>query len=67
MREFSLADGAVELLIVRHAEATPDPESTLEHASYRDLPLNPRGAWWLFVGERERTPWRKVSIHAARR
>ncbi len=43
MREFSLADGAVELLIVRHAEATPVPDSTLEHASYRDLPLNPRG------------------------
>jgi probable phosphoglycerate mutase len=43
VREFSLADGAVELLIVRHGEATPDPESTLEHSSYRDLPLNPRG------------------------
>lgn len=43
MREFSLADGAVELLIARHAEATPDPDSALEHAAYRDLPLNPRG------------------------
>jgi probable phosphoglycerate mutase len=43
VREFSLADGAVELLLVRHAEATPDPNGALEHASYRDLPLNPRG------------------------
>jgi broad specificity phosphatase PhoE len=43
VHEFSLAYGAVELLIVRHAEATPDPKSTLERASYRDLPLNPRG------------------------
>ena len=31
-----------------------------------DLPLNPRGARWFFVGERERTPWRTVPIHAAR-
>jgi 2,3-bisphosphoglycerate-dependent phosphoglycerate mutase len=43
MREFSLQEGAVELLLVRHAEATPDPKATLEHSSYRDLPLNIRG------------------------
>jgi broad specificity phosphatase PhoE len=43
MREFSLRDGAVEVLLVRHAEATPDPEAALEHAAYRDLPLSARG------------------------
>ncbi len=43
MHEFSRESGAVELLLVRHAEATPDPEaSTLQH-SYRDLPLNAKG------------------------
>jgi 2,3-bisphosphoglycerate-dependent phosphoglycerate mutase len=41
MREFSRQNGAVELLLVRHAEATPDPDSS--HASYRDLPLNAAG------------------------
>ncbi|HTX60356.1 MAG TPA: histidine phosphatase family protein [Verrucomicrobiae bacterium] len=43
MREFSLEAGAVELLLLRHAEATPDPNADVVHASYRDLPLNARG------------------------
>jgi broad specificity phosphatase PhoE len=42
VREFSLKEGAVELLMIRHAEATPEPKATLETA-YRDLPLNERG------------------------
>jgi 2,3-bisphosphoglycerate-dependent phosphoglycerate mutase len=43
MREFSLGDGAVELLFVRHGEAIPEAGATIESATYRDLPLNARG------------------------
>jgi 2,3-bisphosphoglycerate-dependent phosphoglycerate mutase len=43
MREFSLTDGAVELLLIRHAEATPDPGAALERAEYRNMPLSTRG------------------------
>jgi 2,3-bisphosphoglycerate-dependent phosphoglycerate mutase len=43
MREFSLSNGAVEVLLVRHAEAVPDPANPPDGATYRDLPLNARG------------------------
>ncbi len=43
MRAFSLADGATELLLIRHAEAVPDPDAAPVEASYRDLPLSARG------------------------
>jgi probable phosphoglycerate mutase len=43
MPEFSLTDGAVELLLIRHAEAKPNPGASLEKAAYLDLPLNARG------------------------
>jgi probable phosphoglycerate mutase len=43
MHEFSIANGAVEILLVRHAEAVPDPASPPDGTTYRDLPLNARG------------------------
>jgi len=41
--DFSLAHGATEILLVRHADATPDPGVAFESAAYRDLPLSTRG------------------------
>lgn len=43
MREFSLAEGATELLLIRHAEAVPDPNADGASAAYHDLPLSSRG------------------------
>jgi broad specificity phosphatase PhoE len=43
MREFSLGDGAVELLLIRHGDATPDGEIDDFETVYRDLPLSGRG------------------------
>jgi probable phosphoglycerate mutase len=43
VREFSLSEGAAELLLVRHAEAKPDPATANERAEYRDMPLNTHG------------------------
>jgi probable phosphoglycerate mutase len=41
VREFSLSDGAVELLLVRHAEAKPEDDAP--PSAYRDLPLSAHG------------------------
>jgi probable phosphoglycerate mutase len=40
---FSLSNGATEILLVRHADATPGEGLDIEAASYRDLPLNTNG------------------------
>ena len=44
---FSLAHGATEILLVRHADAAPSlapgAGGTVEHAVYRDLPLSEEG------------------------
>lgn len=41
--EFALANGATEILLVRHADAMPEGDPTAESTSYRDLPLSARG------------------------
>lgn len=43
--DFSLANGATEILLVRHGDAVPDPggDAPLERAAYVDLPLSARG------------------------
>jgi probable phosphoglycerate mutase len=43
--DFSLAKGATEIMLVRHADATPDAgeDVEMESAVYRDLPLSARG------------------------
>jgi broad specificity phosphatase PhoE len=41
--DFSLAHGASEILLVRHADAVPDEGTHNDGHSYRDLPLSTRG------------------------
>lgn len=41
--DLSLARGATEILLVRHGDATPNPDADARPTVYRDMPLSERG------------------------